>query len=325
MCGCQPDCRRGQMGFTLIELLVVISIIALLIGLLLPALGAAREAGRSATCLSQIHHSLQSTIGYAGERAGQAPIAGQIWNMTQSRFSREDPRFPQRWRQLTFWYNERFRRHFPMPFFLSLAEYDGVRWETDSREQMMNAAGTGPNAGTGIFLSYYRCPSDQTFEPGLQEHAGVSLIPGSNTNNWWTMPSVVPEMSSYMFNEAVLGRSPNLQDPNAALQGRIDDVYFPGDTFLLSDGEPRLEFGRNPPEDADHLLTVWHLPNVDTWSMWDYFRAMRGFVEPFDTASQFDMKRHGGAMNTGFLDGHAKTVPLSGDAMDETIIWNRRR
>ncbi|NLX06348.1 MAG: prepilin-type N-terminal cleavage/methylation domain-containing protein [Phycisphaerae bacterium] len=46
--------RSDRPGFTLIELLVVVAIIAVLVAILLPALSAAREAGKTTQCLSSL-------------------------------------------------------------------------------------------------------------------------------------------------------------------------------------------------------------------------------------------------------------------------------
>ena len=161
---------------------------------------------------------------------------------------------------------------------------------------MKRAAGTAVDSFGGPFLTYYRCPSDRTFELGNQNHAAISLIPGSSTSSWWSSPATVPEMTSYMFNEAVLGVSPSSESGrNDCLRGRIDEVPYPADIFLLTDGEPRQEWD-------DHLMTVWHDGTLPDWSFWQYRTSMMT-VSPFN-CSQLDYKRHSKSMNVAYIDGH---------------------
>lgn len=67
------DTKQSRRGFTLIELLVVIAIIALLIGILLPALGKARLAGWKVVSLNNIRQSMIGIDGYKIDNKENVP------------------------------------------------------------------------------------------------------------------------------------------------------------------------------------------------------------------------------------------------------------
>ncbi len=69
----QRGVARPRRAFTLIELLVVISIIAILISILLPALAKARELANRAVCMANIRGIIESLITYAQSNGGVFP------------------------------------------------------------------------------------------------------------------------------------------------------------------------------------------------------------------------------------------------------------
>jgi len=75
----RPLLNTDRNGFTLVELLVVVAIIGLLIGLLVPALGAARDQAQIVASMSDHRQLATATNSYLAENGGTTP-AGHYRN-----------------------------------------------------------------------------------------------------------------------------------------------------------------------------------------------------------------------------------------------------
>ena len=175
--------RSKRAGFTLIELLVVISIIALLVGILLPALGAARKSAMVLKCASREKQVMISMTAYTLDNDGLFPSG---WE--ENKNGQLDDK--------VISYDDR------------LSGYDGR--ETMTQDQMLsNYIFVGGDNSNGS--DFYTCPLDEleAFTPGSNNQffrrtysISAGNNPEANANAYRQTPGI---SSTRAQNRDVLG------------------------------------------------------------------------------------------------------------------------
>lgn len=268
---------RIAAGFSLVELLVVIGIIALVLAMLLPALGRARQQANALQCLANLRTIGHAAMLHVNEHGGYLPSAGWEWDCAggiANPAGMEDIAE----RKYMYYLDNGVKR--PLPVTAALAASLGVEVRTDSRENLSR------DLASETLRRLFRCPSQ------LIELSGLTQL--GDDGGTWHAPE---EISSYAFNEAMLGRRP---DPLTAAcpKGLLTRAIDPAQTLLAMDGRTR------DPVSSPYFLVFNDGPDDTLYEFDQTTRTGRNGAE------LLDYWRHDRRMNVVFLDGHAETLPM---------------
>lgn len=303
-----PPHRRP--GFTLIELLVVISIIALLIGLLLPALGAARDAARSLGCLANARSMGQASYGFASDHKQHVQLSSSdlIWGG-----SGPPPGAPEGTYEL--WNTG--------PLQGRLKD-----WGSAMVPYMGGAAGNAFDEADDSVSAAFVCPSDpnQTGnDPGYKIFNNVT-DPAFNNNP--ISYAVNADLTSVVSGGTVQWTptqdlAPHGSGPQA--EGNLDNVAKQSEVMLYADAGNQPWNGQSQPVNRNDVLMLTGSSWVNSGS------GVEGTLAAIDTAGwsireklpydDYSGDRHGNSVNVSFADGHGSNVQPSN--MDSVRISPR--
>jgi prepilin-type processing-associated H-X9-DG protein len=180
----------------------------------------------------------------------------------------------------------------PLPITAALAASLGVEVRTDSRDALVQ------DLASQKVRRIFHCPNQLIELSGLTQRG--------DDGGSWNGPA---EVSSYAFNEAMLGRRP---DPltKGCPKGLLTRATNPAQTLFAMDGRTR------DPVSNPYFL-VFNDGADDT--LYEFDQASRAGR---NGGELLDYWRHDRRMNVVFLDGHAEPMPMEPDTFKQ--IWTSR-
>jgi prepilin-type processing-associated H-X9-DG protein len=302
-----------------VELLVVIGIIAVLISILLPAIGGARRQARLVECGSNLRTLMQACQMHAQEHSGYLPLAGAIvmpptasvMNGEYASALSDGRRKRYSYAKLASGFGNKFT---PMPLPAALAPYLGVTLRTDDFYEMDQEL----NESEGVWRRFMCPDTDAWWRPRMKEDTsdtnliaqGMMMIPyaGPTWLSWWA------HNSDYGFNEGIFGFHYDPRYARNRLAGNLARIRRPSEVAVFTDAIPRKTLVVGSP-----CGWICWTPSPDGPGQATLGDAMAGNGR-VEAGDMFDPKRHGKRMNIAFADGHVETVGLAKDDLDKAYL-----